>query len=53
MAAAVELVVGQIHRHERSSPQIPHTLPLDGVCGNGGPLVSLYHSEMTAPACAG
>ena len=30
-AAAVELVVGQIHRNERGSPQIPHTLLLDGV----------------------
>ena len=33
-AAAVELVVGQIHRNERGSPQSPHTLLLDGVwCG--------------------
>lgn len=30
-AAAVELVVGQIHRNERGSPQIPHTLLLDGI----------------------
>lgn len=30
-AAAVELVVAQIHRNERGSPQIPHTLLLDGV----------------------
>jgi DNA-binding LacI/PurR family transcriptional regulator len=30
-AAAVELVVGQIHRNERGSPQIAHTLLLDGV----------------------
>lgn len=30
-AAAVELVVGQIHRNERGSPAIPHTLLLDGV----------------------
>ena len=30
-AAAVELVVGQIHRNERGSPHIPHTLLLDGV----------------------
>ena len=30
-AAAVELVVGQIHRNERGSPQIPHTLLMDGV----------------------
>jgi LacI family transcriptional regulator len=30
-AAAVELVVGQIHRNERGSPKIPHTLLLDGV----------------------
>jgi DNA-binding LacI/PurR family transcriptional regulator len=30
-AAAVELVVGQIHRNERGSPEIPHTLLLDGV----------------------
>jgi len=29
--AAVELVVAQIHRNERGSPQIPHTLLLDGV----------------------
>jgi DNA-binding LacI/PurR family transcriptional regulator len=29
--AAVELVVGQIHRNERGSPEIPHTLMLDGV----------------------
>jgi LacI family transcriptional regulator len=28
-AAAVELVVGQIHRNERGSPNIPHTLLLD------------------------
>jgi LacI family transcriptional regulator len=30
-AAAVELVVAQIHRNERGSPEIPHTLLLDGV----------------------
>jgi DNA-binding LacI/PurR family transcriptional regulator len=30
-AAAVELVVGQIHRNERGSPQFPHTLLLDGI----------------------
>lgn len=30
-AAAVELVVAQIHRNERGNPQIPHTLLLDGV----------------------
>lgn len=30
-AAAVELVVAQIHRNERGSPQIHHTLLLDGV----------------------
>ena len=30
-AAAVELVVAQIHRNERGSPDIPHTLLLDGV----------------------
>jgi DNA-binding LacI/PurR family transcriptional regulator len=30
-AAAVELVVGQIHRNERGSPEIPHTLLLDGI----------------------
>lgn len=30
-AAAVELVVGQIHRNERGSPQISHALLLDGV----------------------
>lgn len=30
-AAAVELIVAQIHRNERGSPQIPHTLLLDGV----------------------
>lgn len=30
-AAAVELVVGQIHRNERGSPDIPHTLLLDGI----------------------
>lgn len=29
-AAAVELVVGQIHRNERGSPAFPHTLLLDG-----------------------
>jgi LacI family transcriptional regulator len=28
-AAAVELVMGQIHRNERGSPPIPHTLLLD------------------------
>ena len=30
-AAAVELVVAQIHRNERGSPQTAHTLLLDGV----------------------
>jgi DNA-binding LacI/PurR family transcriptional regulator len=30
-AAAVELVVGQIHRNERGSPSIPHTLLMDGI----------------------
>jgi DNA-binding LacI/PurR family transcriptional regulator len=30
-AAAVELVVGQIHRNERGSPEIPHALLLDGI----------------------
>jgi DNA-binding LacI/PurR family transcriptional regulator len=30
-AAAVELVVAQIHRNERGSPDTPHTLLLDGV----------------------
>jgi LacI family transcriptional regulator len=30
-AAAVELVVGQIHRNERGSPDNPHTLLLEGV----------------------
>ena len=30
-AAAVELVVGQIHRNERGSPRTAHTLLLDGV----------------------
>lgn len=30
-AAAVEMVVGQIHRNERGSPQIPNTLLMDGV----------------------
>jgi len=30
-AAAVELVVGQIHRNERGIPAAPHTLLLDGV----------------------
>lgn len=34
-AAAVELVVAQIHRNERASPQIPHTLLLDGVWSEG------------------
>ena len=29
-AAAVELVVGQIHRNERGTPEIAHTLLLDG-----------------------
>jgi LacI family transcriptional regulator len=29
--AAVELVIGQIHRHERGSPQIAHALLIDGV----------------------
>lgn len=28
--AAVELVIGQIHRHERGSPQIAHSLLIDG-----------------------
>lgn len=30
-AAAVELVVGQIHRNERGNPAAPHTVLLDGV----------------------
>jgi hypothetical protein len=30
-AAAVELVVGQIHRNERGSPESPNTLLLEGV----------------------
>jgi len=30
-AAAVELVISQIHRNERSSPAEPHTVYLDGV----------------------
>ena len=30
-AAAVELVVGQIHRNTRGSPEVPHTLLLEGV----------------------
>lgn len=30
-AAAVELVVGQIHRNERGNPAISHTLLLDGI----------------------
>jgi LacI family transcriptional regulator len=30
-AAAVELVLGQIHRHERGSPIVPHSLLIDGV----------------------
>jgi LacI family transcriptional regulator len=30
-AAAVELAVAQIHRNERGSPEIPHTVLLDGV----------------------
>ena len=30
-AAAVELVVGQIHRNERGSPEIPHTLLLESI----------------------
>jgi len=34
-AAAVELVVGQIHRNERGSPARPNTLLLDGVWREG------------------
>ena len=34
-AAAVELVIGQIHRHERGSPQIAHALLIDGVWVGG------------------
>lgn len=30
-AAAVEMVVGQIHRNERGSPELPNTLLMDGV----------------------
>lgn len=30
-AAAVELVIGQIHRNERGSPQIAHALLIDGI----------------------
>lgn len=33
--AAVELVIGQIHRHERGSPQIAHALLIDGVWVGG------------------
>lgn len=33
--AAVELVIGQIHRHERGSPQIAHSLLIDGVWVGG------------------
>jgi DNA-binding LacI/PurR family transcriptional regulator len=29
-AAAVELVIGQIHRHERGSPNVAHALMIDG-----------------------
>lgn len=29
-AAAVEMVIGQIHRHERGLPENPHTLLIDG-----------------------
>ena len=30
-AAAVEMVVGQIHRNERGNPEIPNTLLMDGI----------------------
>ena len=30
-AAAIEMVVGQIHRNERGSPEIPNTLLMDGI----------------------
>jgi LacI family transcriptional regulator len=33
--AAVELVIGQIHRHERGSPPIAHTLLIDGIWVGG------------------
>ena len=31
---AVEMVVAQIHRNERGSPAIPHTVLIDAVCAN-------------------
>lgn len=34
-ATAVEQVIGQIHRHERGCPQIPHSLLIDGVWSGG------------------
>lgn len=34
-AAAVAMVIGQIHRHERGSPPIPHTLLIDGIWVGG------------------
>lgn len=34
-AAAVELVIGQLHRHERGSPRIPHALLIDGAWSDG------------------
>lgn len=34
-AAAVEMVIGQIHRHERGSPPVPHTLLIDGAWFEG------------------
>ncbi|MBL9205395.1 MAG: LacI family DNA-binding transcriptional regulator [Opitutaceae bacterium] len=30
-AAAVELVIGQMHRHERGSPPVSHSLLIDGI----------------------
>ncbi len=33
--AAVELLLGQIHRNERGSPAVPHTVLLDGVWVEG------------------
>ena len=44
-AAAVELVVAQIHRNERGSPPIPHTLLLDGVWCEG-------RSKAPEPKCS-
>jgi LacI family transcriptional regulator len=43
-AAAVELVVGQIHRNERGSPEIPHTLLLEGKWRDG-------HTDIRTPPC--